>query len=121
MAALTVNLEDMYRQFKIRAELEAKVAELQAKLDQVDLKKNKKKDPKDPKDPNEPEKPKSSKAKLTPEELAQKRKENGQRLAAANKARREAQKAASVSSKDPESDSDHPSQQETPVASDAEN
>jgi len=89
MATVTVSLDDLYNQFKARAELEAKVAELQSKLTAVQIapKKVKKE-----KDPNAPEKPKVKKPGkyATPEELAEARKENGKRLAASNKARKEA-------------------------------
>ena len=86
---VTVSLDDLYNQFKARAELEAKVAMLESKLAAVEIapKKSKKE-----KDPNAPEKPKVKKPGkyATPEELAEARKENGKRLAASNKARKEA-------------------------------
>jgi hypothetical protein len=85
MATITINIEELYQQFRIRTELEAKITELQAKLVEAVPKKTKK-----PKDPNALVKEK--KGGLPPEELAERRKQNGLRLAAANKLKREAKK-----------------------------
>jgi hypothetical protein len=85
MSTVTINIEELYQQFKIRTELEAKIAELESKLVEAVPKKAKK-----PKDPNALVKEK--KGGLPPEELAERRKQNGLRLAAANKLKREAKK-----------------------------
>ena len=94
---VTVTIAELESQFKAKydakfeaMELKAKVADLEAKLAAMgtDSKKSKK-----PKDPNAPVKPKKSKY-ANPEELAVARRENGLRLAAANKLKREAKKEA---------------------------
>jgi hypothetical protein len=84
----------LYAQFKARADLEAKVTELEAKLAATEVAPPKK--ARKPKAPKEPKEPKESKPKkgLDPEELAERRRQNGLRLAAANKARREAEHQA---------------------------
>ena len=97
MATITVTIAELEAQFKAKydakfeaMELRAKVNELEAKLAAMgtDSKKSKK-----PKDPNAPVKPKKSKY-ANPEELALARRENGLRLAAANKLKRDAKKEA---------------------------
>ena len=94
---VTVTIAELEAQFKAKydakfeaIELKAKVAELEAKLAALvtEPKKSKK-----PKDPNALSKPKKSKY-SSPEELAQARRENGLRLAAANKLKRTAKKEA---------------------------
>ena len=94
---VTVTIAELEAQFKAKydakfeaMELRAKVNELEAKLAAMgtDSKKSKK-----PKDPNAPVKPKKSKY-ANPEELALARRENGLRLAAANKLKRDAKKEA---------------------------
>ena len=93
MATLNITMEELYAQFKARADLEAKVAELQAKLDAVEIAPKKVRKPKVV-DPDAPKKEKSKKPGLPPEELAERRRQNGLRLAAANKARKEAEHQA---------------------------
>ena len=86
-------MEELYAQFKARADLEAKVADLEAKLAAAELAPAKKS--RKPKDPNAPPKePKPKKGGLPPEELAERRRQNGLRLAASNRARREAEHQA---------------------------
>jgi hypothetical protein len=92
MATLNITMEELYAQFKARADLEAKVAELQAKLDAVEIAPKKARKPKTV-DPDAPKK-QSKKPGLPPEELAERRRQNGLRLAAANKARKEAEHQA---------------------------
>ena len=91
-------MEELYAQFKARSDLELKVAELEEKLAAVELEKPKKsRKPKEPKEPKEPKDASASKPKKTglpAEELAERRRQNGLRLAAANKARREAEHQA---------------------------
>ena len=92
-------MEELYAQFKARADLEAKVTELQAKLAAVELapvkKSRKPKDPNaPPKEPKDPKDSKPKKAGLPAEELAERRRQNGLRLAASNRARREAEHQA---------------------------
>ena len=92
---MNITMEELYAQFKARADLEAKVAELEAKLAAVEVapvKKSRK--PKDPKEPKDASASKPKKAGLPPEELAERRRQNGLRLAAANAARREAEHQA---------------------------
>jgi hypothetical protein len=103
MATMNISIEELYAQFKSRAELEAKVrsdleakvAELEAKLASVNLEKPKKSQKtKEPKDASASKESKPKKGGLPPEELAERRRQNGLRLAAANKARREAEHQA---------------------------
>jgi hypothetical protein len=95
MATMNITMEELYAQFKARSDLELKVAELEAKLAAVEVTPAKKtRKPKDPKEPKEPKEPKPKKGGLPPEELAERRRQNGLRLAAANKARREAEHQA---------------------------
>jgi hypothetical protein len=106
MSTLNISIEELYAHFKsrseleakIRTDLEAKVAELEAKLAAVELtsakKSQKTKEPKDASASKEPKESKPKKGGLPPEELAERRRQNGLRLAAANKARREAEHQA---------------------------
>ena len=96
MATMNITMEELYAQFKARADLELKVAELEAKLAAVEVAPTKKsRKPKDPNAvPKEPKEPKPKKTGLPAEELAERRRQNGLRLAAANKARREAEHQA---------------------------
>ena len=95
MATMNITMEELYAQFKARADLEAKVAELEAKLAAVEPKKSRKaKEPKAPKEPKDASASKPKKTGLPAEELAERRRQNGLRLAAANKARREAEHQA---------------------------
>ena len=126
MATLNITMEELYAQFKARADLEVKVAELEAKLAAVEMTPTKAKKVKEPKAPKELKEPKSKKPGLPPDELAERRRQNGLRLAAANKARKEAehqawlaaqldQKKVETASESSESSSDEDtgSQQET--------
>ena len=120
MATLNITMEELYAQFEARAFLKAKVSELEAKLAAVEMAPTKAKKVKEPKEP------KSKKPGLPPDELAERRRQNGLRLAAANKARKEAehqawlaaqldQKKVETASESSESSSDEDtgSQQET--------
>ena len=93
MATVTVSIADLESQIRSKIEMELQIAELKARVAALEMapKKSKKE-----KDPNAPEKPKTKKPGkyATPEELAEARKQNGIRLAAANKAKREAKKEA---------------------------
>jgi len=88
MATLNITMEELYSQFKARADLEQKVKELEAKLANVEIAPKKVRVKKEV-DPNAPPK-KSKKPGLPPDELAERRRQNGIRLVAANKARKEA-------------------------------
>jgi len=89
MATMNITMELLYARFKAH---ELKVAELEAKLAAVEVTPAKK--TRKPKEPKEPKEPKPKKGGLPPEELAERRRQNGLRLAAANKARREAEHQA---------------------------
>ena len=97
---ITVTIAELDAQFKAKydakfeaMELRAKVNELEAKLAAMGTDSKNSKKSKKPKDPNAPVKPKKSKY-ANPEELALARRENGLRLAAANKLKRDAKKEA---------------------------
>jgi hypothetical protein len=90
MATVTVSITDLESQFRSKIEMELEIAQLKAKLAALESAPKK---AKKPKDPNAPAKPKKSKY-ATPEELAEARRQNGIRLAAANKAKKEAKKEA---------------------------
>jgi len=92
MSTIVVNIEELYNQFKIRAELEAKVAELEAKLGSAKVKEPKVKKIKEPKEP----KVSNKKPCLSSEELTEARRKNGLRLAESNRLKRIAIKEAEL-------------------------
>ena len=92
MSTVVVNIEELYNQFKIRAELEAKVAELEAKLGSAKVKEPKVKKIKEPKEPKVSKK----KPGLSSEELTEARRKNGLRLAESNRLKRIALKEAEL-------------------------
>ena len=85
MATVTDSIAELESLFRAKIQMENQIAELKSKLVALET------EPKKSKKVKEPKEPKKSKY-ATPEELAEARKQNGLRLAAANRARREAKK-----------------------------
>jgi len=85
MATVTVSIAELESQFRAKIQMENQISELKSKLEALES------GPKKAKKEKKSSEPKKSKY-ATPEELAEARKQNGLRLAAANKARREAKK-----------------------------
>ena len=100
---VVVRLEDLYAQFKERAMLEAQVTQLTEKIQSTGIQ-----DPGNSRDPGtdvpKAEKPKKERKSkyATEEERKEAMRQNGLRLAAANKAKREAEKAALGTLPEPE-------------------
>ena len=103
MATVTVSIAELESQFRAKIQMEIQISELKNKLEALESgpKKTKKL-----KDPNASRKAKKPGKYATPEELAEARRQNGIRLAAANKARREASKSNSDSGSQQETDNE---------------
>ena len=99
MATVTVSIAELESQFRTKIQMENQISELKSKLEALESAPKKTKKEKKSKE--------SKKSKYaTPEELAEARKQNGLRLAAANRARREASKSSSDSGSQQETDNE---------------